>query len=62
MMGTRSPTAPPLMPNQRWSLDFVSDQLADGHQFRTMCPQLLACIGDYALVEPFCCGLDVALI
>ena len=24
----------PLMPNQRWSLDFVSDQLTDGRRFR----------------------------
>ena len=23
----------PLMPNQRWSLDFVSDQLTDGRRF-----------------------------
>ncbi|MFC0200968.1 IS3 family transposase, partial [Paracoccus rhizosphaerae] len=25
-IGTRAPMALPLMPNQRWSLDFVSDQ------------------------------------
>ena len=28
--------APPLMPNQRWSLDFVSDQLTHGRRFRSM--------------------------
>jgi putative transposase len=26
----------PLLPNQRWSLDFVSDQLTDGRRFRIM--------------------------
>jgi putative transposase len=26
----------PLMPNQRWSLDFVSVQLTDGHRFRIL--------------------------
>jgi putative transposase len=26
----------PLMPNQRWSLDFMSDQLTDGRRFRIM--------------------------
>jgi putative transposase len=26
----------PLMPNQRWSLDFVSDQLTDGRRFRIL--------------------------
>ncbi len=35
-MGTRAPMVLPLMPNQRWSLDFVSDQLTDGRQFRIM--------------------------
>jgi len=25
----------PLAPNQRWSMDFMSDQLADGRRFRT---------------------------
>ena len=27
-MGTRAPMVLPLMQNQRWSLDFVSDQLS----------------------------------
>jgi putative transposase len=35
-MGTRAPMVLPLMPNQRWSLDFVSDQLTDGRRFRIM--------------------------
>lgn len=32
----RAPMALPLMPNQRWSLDFVSDQLTDGRRFRVL--------------------------
>lgn len=35
-MGTQAPMVLPLMPNQRWSLDFVSDQLTDGRRFRIM--------------------------
>lgn len=35
-IGTRAPMVLPLMPNQRWSLDFVSDQLAEGRRFRIM--------------------------
>jgi putative transposase len=35
-IGTRAPMALPLMPNQRWSLDFVSDQLTDGRRFRVL--------------------------
>ena len=27
----------PSGPNQRWSLDFVSDALTDGRRFRTLC-------------------------
>ena len=27
---------PPLLPNQRWSLDIMSDQLTDGRRFRIM--------------------------
>ena len=30
------PMALPLMPNQCWSLDFVSDQLTDGRRFRVL--------------------------
>jgi putative transposase len=35
-MGTRAPLAVPLAPNERWSLDFVSDQLLDGRRFRIL--------------------------
>lgn len=35
-MGTRAPMVVPLLPNQRWSLDFVSDQLTDGRRFRVL--------------------------
>ena len=35
-LGTRRPIATPLAPNQRWSLDFVSDQLTDGRRFRIL--------------------------
>jgi putative transposase len=33
-LGTRAPIPVPLRPNDRWSLDFVSDQLACGRRFR----------------------------
>lgn len=36
-VGTRAPMAIPQGPNQRWSLDFVSDALADGRRFRVLC-------------------------
>src|SRR5438105_5404669 len=35
-MGTRRPMVMPLAPDQRWSLDFVSDQLTDGRRFRIL--------------------------
>jgi putative transposase len=35
-MGTRRPMVTPLVANQRWSLDFVSDQLTDGRRFRIL--------------------------
>jgi putative transposase len=35
-MGTRRPIAMPLAANQRWSLDFVSDQLTDARRFRNL--------------------------
>ena len=35
-IGTRAPMTLPLMPNQRWSLDCVSDQLTDGRRFRVL--------------------------
>ena len=42
-LGTRAPMAIPQEPNQRWSLDFVSDALACGRRFR-----LLNVIDDYS--------------
>jgi putative transposase len=35
-MGTRRPIETPLIANQRWSLDFVSDQMTDGRRFRIL--------------------------
>jgi putative transposase len=36
-LGTRAPMQLPQAINQRWSLDFVSDTLADGRRFRILC-------------------------
>lgn len=36
-IGTRAPMTVPQEPNQRWSLDFVSDALSDGRRFRVLC-------------------------
>jgi putative transposase len=41
-LGIRAPMALPQAPNQRWSLDFVSDQLIDGRRFR-----ILAVVDDF---------------
>jgi putative transposase len=41
-VGTRAPMALPQAPNQRWSLDFLSDALADGRRFR-----ILAIVDDF---------------
>jgi putative transposase len=41
-LGTRAPLALPHGPNQRWSLDFVHDQLTDGRRFR-----ILAVVDDF---------------
>jgi putative transposase len=35
-LGTRAPMMLPQGPNQRWSLDFVSDTLTDGRRFRIL--------------------------
>ena len=35
-LGTRAPMEVPRMPDDRWSLDFVSDQLACGRRFRIL--------------------------
>ncbi|GAA3698902.1 hypothetical protein GCM10022268_06540 [Sphingomonas cynarae] len=53
--GTRAPMAIPQEPNQRWSLDFVSDALACGRRFRVLniidddSRECLACIADTSL-------------
>ena len=41
----RIPRSIPDRPNERWSLDFVSDQLADGRLFR-----ILKIVDDYSRV------------
>jgi putative transposase len=41
-LGLRAPLALPSRPNERWSLDFVSDTLTDGRRFRA-----LAVVDDY---------------
>lgn len=41
-LGTRAPMTIPQAPNQRWSLDFVTDALADGRRFR-----MLAVVDDF---------------
>jgi putative transposase len=41
-LGTRAPIALPQGPNQRWSLDFVSDTLIDSRRFR-----ILAVVDDF---------------
>jgi len=35
-IGIRAPMKVPMAPNDRWSLDFVSDQLTDGRRFRIL--------------------------
>src|SRR5215472_3823250 len=41
-LGTRVPLTLPQGPNQRWSIDFVHDQLSDGRRFR-----ILAIVDDF---------------
>jgi len=36
LSGLRAPLVPAIRPNQRWSVDFVSDQLGDGRRFRVL--------------------------
>ena len=35
-LGTRRPMLVPERPNERWSLDFVSDAFTDGRRFRVL--------------------------
>jgi transposase-like protein len=46
-IGTRAPMLVPIATNDRWSLDFVSDQLTDGRRFRI-------------LTVPWTCGRHIA--
>lgn len=54
-LGTRAPLELPRAINQRWSLDFVSDTLAEGRRFRILCVvddfsrECLATVADTAL-------------
>ena len=41
-LGTRAPMTLPQGPNQRWSLDFLSDAFSDGRPFR-----ILAIVDDF---------------
>jgi putative transposase len=36
-LGMRAPLVAPFRPNERWSLDFVSDSFTDGRRFRILC-------------------------
>jgi putative transposase len=54
-LGTRAPMAIPQGPNQRWSLDFVSDTLTDGRRFR-----ILAVVDDFTR-ECLCLVADTSL-
>ncbi len=54
-LGTRAPMAILQEPNQRWSLDFVSDSLACGRRFR-----MLNVIDDYSR-ECLACIVDTSL-
>ena len=51
----RVPLAPALGPNQRWSMDFVHDALADGRRFR-----ILSVVDDYTR-ENLCLVPDTSL-
>jgi len=54
-LGTRAPMAIPQGPNQRWSLDFLSDALTDGRRFR-----ILAVVDDFTR-ECLCLVADTSL-
>jgi len=53
--GTRAPMAVPQTPDQRWSLDFVSDVFAHGRRFR-----MLAVVDDFT-AECLCLVADTSL-
>ena len=50
----RVPLAPATRPNERWSVDFVSDQLASGRRFRVFCivdDHSRECVGQIVVVS-----------
>ena len=57
-LGTRAPLSLPHGPNQRWSLDFLHDQLGDGRRFRILAivddftRECLALVADTSLSGP----------
>ena len=55
-LGSRTPMAIPRGPNQRWSLDFVSDAMTDGRRFR-----ILAVVDDFYARVPLPGGRYLAL-
>ncbi|MGX1360725.1 hypothetical protein AB7M46_005782 [Bradyrhizobium elkanii] len=63
-IGTRAPMLVPMTPNDRWPLDFVSDQLTDGRRFRILtvvddCTrECLALVADTSLSESDCFELE----
>lgn len=54
-LGTRAPLTLPQGPNQRWSLDFLSDAMTDGRRFR-----ILAVVDDFTR-ECLCLVADTSL-
>ena len=54
-LGTRAPLTLPQGPNQRWSLDFVSDAMTDGRRFR-----ILTVVDDFTR-ECLCLAADTSL-
>jgi len=54
-LGTRAPMTMPQAPNQRWSLDFVSDSFTDGRRFR-----ILTVVDDFTR-ECLCLVADTSL-
>lgn len=54
-LGTRAPMALPQGPNQRWSLDFLSDAFTDGRRFR-----ILAVVDDFTR-ECLCLVADTSI-
>jgi putative transposase len=54
-LGTRAPMVMPQGPNQRWSMDFVSDTLTDGRRFR-----IFAVVDDFTR-ECLCLIADTSL-